>query len=327
MVVFTCNNCGDSLQKPKVAKHYQFACRHNPVDLTCVDCHKDFRGDEYVKHTKCITEDERYGGKGFTLKASANKGERKQQEWINVVQNLLNTSTNLTGAERNILNTLSRHENIPRKKAKFLNFIRSVFGHRVNMPVIESLWTKMEDSFKGSVANNQPQSTNGSSTQNGATDQSREDNAVENQNNENIIKENGDSTEQNENAENQNTANGIEPVKKKKKSKKRSLETPDSQEEELTAKKRLKNDPQEETDVCESQVDKDDSKFLWKNNITEIVTAKGEISLKKLKKKVVDRYLNHCSNSIDSDKAMSKFDKKIKKVSGINIVDEKVTLS
>ena len=121
------------------------------------------RGDEYVKHTKCITEDERYGGKGFTPKASANKGERKQQEWINVIQNLLNSSRNLTSVERNILNTLSKYENIPRKKAKFLNFIRSVFGNRVNMSVIESLWTKMEDSFKGSVKNNQPEIPNGSS--------------------------------------------------------------------------------------------------------------------------------------------------------------------
>ena len=136
----------------------------------CKSCHNEpllihmylifFSENEYVTHTKCITENERYGGKGFIQKPNANKGERKQQEWIHVVQNLLNTSTNLTSAERNILNNLSKFENIPRKKAKFLNFIRSVFGNRVNMTVIENLWTKMEESFKGSMATDQPQPTN-----------------------------------------------------------------------------------------------------------------------------------------------------------------------
>ncbi|KAG7211384.1 hypothetical protein KM043_010673 [Ampulex compressa] len=72
MVVFTCNNCGETLQKPRVAKHYQFQCR-TAAFLTCVDCFKDFRGDEYVGHTKCITEAERYGGKDYVPKAGTNK--------------------------------------------------------------------------------------------------------------------------------------------------------------------------------------------------------------------------------------------------------------
>lgn len=42
MVVFTCFHCGDVMQKPKVAKHYEFKCR-NPVFVTCTDCLKDFQ--------------------------------------------------------------------------------------------------------------------------------------------------------------------------------------------------------------------------------------------------------------------------------------------
>ncbi|KAJ8980240.1 hypothetical protein NQ317_003748 [Molorchus minor] len=74
MVVFTCNNCGESLQKPKVEKHYAFACRKSK-SLTCVDCFKDFRGEEYVVHTKCITEDERYAAKGTYVNGIVKKGE------------------------------------------------------------------------------------------------------------------------------------------------------------------------------------------------------------------------------------------------------------
>lgn len=41
-----------------------------------------FRGDDYKNHNKCISEDQKYGGKGF--EAKANKGEVKQQQWIEV---------------------------------------------------------------------------------------------------------------------------------------------------------------------------------------------------------------------------------------------------
>lgn len=111
-----------------------------------------YRGDEYVAHTKCITENERYGGKGYVAKPGQNKGERKQQAWINVVQNVLTNSTTLTVPERNLLSSISKHENIPRKKAKFLNFIKNISGNRVNMNIVESVWVKMETAFKEASA-------------------------------------------------------------------------------------------------------------------------------------------------------------------------------
>lgn len=107
------------------------------------------RGEEYLAHTKCLTEAERYGGKDYVAKPNANKGERKQQEWICVVNNLLN-GTDLSNPERIFLGSLSKYENIPRKKAKFLNFIRSVMGNRVNMTIVESIWNKMETAHKQS---------------------------------------------------------------------------------------------------------------------------------------------------------------------------------
>lgn len=137
MVVFTCNHCGDSLQKPKVEKHYNFICRTGK-SLTCVDCFKDFRlvlssyvsnrifillffrGEEYVTHTKCLTEDERYAAKGTYVNGIVKKGEVKQETWLEMIKSILDKENNLKPSCRNLLNTISHYNNIPRKKPKFM---------------------------------------------------------------------------------------------------------------------------------------------------------------------------------------------------------------
>ena len=81
MVFFTCNACGSSLKKNQVEKHYQNECRSCSV-LSCMDCGQDFYGDEYANHTKCISEAEKYQGAMF--KGNGNKGDKKQQEWLEV---------------------------------------------------------------------------------------------------------------------------------------------------------------------------------------------------------------------------------------------------
>jgi hypothetical protein len=48
-----------------------------------------YSGSEYEKHTKCISEEEKYSGKNFKPKPNANKGEQKQEQWINVSANSL----------------------------------------------------------------------------------------------------------------------------------------------------------------------------------------------------------------------------------------------
>ena len=87
MVFFTCNACGSSLKKNQVEKHYQCECPRCEV-LSCMDCGRDFYGDEYASHTKCISEAAKYQGSLFkgNEKAAdgAGKGEKKQQEWLEV---------------------------------------------------------------------------------------------------------------------------------------------------------------------------------------------------------------------------------------------------
>ncbi|XP_043087266.1 cell growth-regulating nucleolar protein isoform X2 [Puntigrus tetrazona] len=120
MVFFTCNACGESLKKAQVEKHV-LKCRACQV-LSCIDCSKDFWGDDYKNHNKCISEDQKYGGKDVQVKA--NKGDVKQQQWIQRIQQAME-QPGLKPNVWKILQMVSTHNNVPRKKAKFENWMRN----------------------------------------------------------------------------------------------------------------------------------------------------------------------------------------------------------
>ncbi|RZC38756.1 C16C10.8 -like, partial [Asbolus verrucosus] len=143
MVVFTCNHCGESLQKPRVEKHYIIHCRR-AKSLTCVDCFTDFKNEEYVVHTKCITEEERYSAKGSIPGGIAKKGEVKQESWTDMIRSIVDNEKDLKPSLKNLFNTISSYSNVPRKKAKFINFLKSSSGGRVNFNDIESAWGLIE---------------------------------------------------------------------------------------------------------------------------------------------------------------------------------------
>lgn len=341
MVVFTCNNCGESLRKQKVAQHYMTRCRRKP-NLSCVDCFKDFLGNEYEKHTECITEVERYGDKS---NITVPKHAKKQKEWLNVVENVLNTDKSLSKDELNFLNLLLKHKNIPRKKSKFENFVKCAMGcKKINPKVINSVWDKLA-AYKSDTQSDNAQ--NEKQQENGKTDEKvddekdvsmhQENNIVENQNNENIDREkqNGD----------REGVNGIQNgTDGKKKSKKRTAsetgqeetEAKNDTEEPITKKKKKKHASTEETvssekkeDISESSINQGEANltFNWKDTILSTVKSKGEISLKKLQDKVISRYMNFSSDTVSREKACSKFNKKLKKVSEIIVSDEKVRLA
>lgn len=149
-----------------------------------------------------------------------------------------------------------------------------------------------------------------------------------------IISENG-STEENQNdsvvskepnnVKEEKEVNGSEDPesKKKKKSKKRQVEANDNDNGEPAAKvtKNTAEEAEETANTTENGVDK----FSWKTAILEIVTAKGEVSLKKLRKKVVARYLVDFPDST-AEKGAAKFEKKLGKVTNIEIANDKVKL-
>ncbi|CAD5123471.1 DgyrCDS11816 [Dimorphilus gyrociliatus] len=141
MVFFTCNGCGEALKKNQVEKH-RFKCRGSNV-LSCVDCSKDFRGNEYQTHIKCISEEEKYSGKGFKPKPGLNKGEKKQQSWTERVQQAAAKEQDRQLSE--LLNKIADCANVPRKEKKFVNFLKNSWKIHKDF-IIQAAWKAINES-------------------------------------------------------------------------------------------------------------------------------------------------------------------------------------
>ncbi|KAK2494397.1 hypothetical protein MC885_018513 [Smutsia gigantea] len=134
MVFFTCNACGESVKKIQVEKHVAI-CRKCEC-LSCIDCGKDFWGDDYKNHVKCISEDQKYGGKGYEGKA--HKGDIKQQAWIQKINELIKRPS-VSPKVRELLEQISGFDNVPRKKAKFQNWMKNSLKVH-NESILEQVW-------------------------------------------------------------------------------------------------------------------------------------------------------------------------------------------
>jgi len=134
------------VKKPQAEKHLS---QCSTQSLSCMDCHKDFRGKEYQSHTKCISEEQKYAAAGWKAPANRNKGERKQEAWVETIQGVVQTAGDtLTPAARSLLQVMTKHENVPRKKPKFMNFIQNVGKGFFDQRVIDQVWTLLEEQLK-----------------------------------------------------------------------------------------------------------------------------------------------------------------------------------
>jgi len=150
MVYFTCNGCGESMKKNQVDKHVM-RCRRCEV-LSCMDCQKDFPGDSYKAHTSCISEAEKYSAKGWQPKANANKGAKKQAVWMERLEALKEKlGDSLDSDVKLVLDAIQGYDNVPRKRAKFINFCKNVLSRRFAPASIEKTWDLFEMALKEPV--------------------------------------------------------------------------------------------------------------------------------------------------------------------------------
>lgn len=157
-------------------------------------------------------------------------------------------------------------------------------------------------------------------------------NVAENQNNENICKENHSTSHQNGNDKACEITNG-HLYERRSKSKKRQLEPISielSEENQTVAK--IRKQSVSETSNNGSDV----AKFHWKKTVLDILQAKGEMSLRKLRDKVMKRCIYYVFSLNDNTfklteyaKAVAKFNKTVEKLkvsSAICISENKVKL-
>lgn len=206
---------------------------------------------------------------------------------VDIVRSITEKKTNLSNGVKKILETISSYDNIPRKKAKFLNFMQNSFRYmRVNE--LEEAWTLLEEAMKEGKAQHI----------------SNQQNAASNGTNGTASQTNGKRKLLDESVDEEKPTNGTTETEPAKKKKKKSEAPEEVQEEEVTTTE----------------------KFSWTETIRSILSAKNnELKLKNLKKKVLKQYQS-LTGSEWSDKVENKFNKKINKLKGVVVDNEKVRL-
>lgn len=343
MVVFTCNHCGEALKKQAVEKHYQWkSCRSGGIFVSCMDCMKgrvicvfagelhliptisfsDFREQEYVAHTKCITEAEKYSGKDYVPKPSQNKGQRKQEAWIDIIQSVLDRP-DISQSVRSTLNMLTRHENVPRKRPKFANFMKNV-SRSTSVVDVNRVFDLIEEAYKSAkeeqeAADTTSKSSNGKAESNGEAKEDKKEpetaaeapSATLDEPTKKKKKRKADAV-----AEESVIVGNADPVKKKKKKAGKSEETT--------------NGKTDETTPTNGHTDGSDSGFKWKETIRSLVAEKGDsIKLTKLQTKVLKAYKKQTGDTetVNENTIDCVLKRKLKKMKNISIQEDRVVLS
>ncbi|XP_073504540.1 cell growth-regulating nucleolar protein [Phyllobates terribilis] len=354
MVFFTCNGCGESLKKAQVEKHLG-NCRSCQC-LSCIDCGKDFWGSDYKTHLKCVTEDEKYGGKGFEAKAK--KGEEKQVQWIQRIQEAMKKPT-ISSDVRNILNQISTFDNVPKKKAKFQNWMKNSL--KVSSPALhDKVWGIFEEAIsnqKNNTNNNAPEKSDtpaaeGKSESSAATEEtgkkSKRERKEERQKKNKKEKKDLNAEDQTQNGtkkkgkkrkmEDDEEAKDEEAAGKKKKKRQLEKEAEGESgdvEEEAQSKKRNNSQGEEEEaeeNGAEENGEEDSGKrgkFNWKGTIKALLrqAPDNELAIKKLRKKVIAQYYAISSEHHKSEEELlATFNKKIQKNPTFRVLKERVKL-
>ncbi|ESO93049.1 hypothetical protein LOTGIDRAFT_206535 [Lottia gigantea] len=334
MVFFNCNACGETLKRNKVEIHYRTKCRSCEV-LSCVDCSKEFWGDDYKQHMTCISEEEKYSGSNYVAKP--NKGEVKQELWQKSIADAVEKHKN-NFKMKDLLTRLIEHPNIPRKQKKFENFMRSSFGVRDNKCISE-IWSIISSSTSSSNGASENGSTNG---QNKTTTEDCEppekDSKETDENIQKLSKREkkeqrrllNDKKEKKDRTKHSEATEEDTSKKKKKKRKKKNDDSEIEEENEEDGEvenKRKRLDESEESEE-EKVVKKRKIKFSWEKVIEEVLNTKGEeIPLKKLRKKVLAEYASQGGCLESEDELSAKFMKKLTKNPKFKVLKERVKLA
>lgn len=318
MVFFTCDACGESLKKAQVEKHL-LKC-HGCRVLSCIDCGNDFRGDDYKNHNKCISEDQKYGGKDF--QAKANKGDVKQQQWIQRIQE----ASDRPGVQprlQQVLRQVAAYGNVPRKRAKFQNWMKNSL--KIHSPeLLEQVW----EIFSAADSNSNPterqtaeHTPNRSDLINGTENEEKREERKDKQNKRKTSEEpNGKKQSRKKRKREEREQNGQNVEEKCKKRQKRGKEEASHESLDLEGE-----EPENQQSESNST-----GKFNWKGTIKAVLRDAPEdgLAVKKLRKKVLAAYYSFTGdgNYRSEEELLSLFNKKINNNPKFKTLKEKVRL-
>ena len=213
------------------------------------------------------------------------------------MRKILQETSDLDGDVRNILDTIQEHENIPRKKPKFINFVKNIMRNRARPHSIDKTWELFEQALKPPALPAEPmekaEPLNGGSVKAASQEKNGRDETPEKEN------EGG--------------------KKEKKKKKKKDKQLPETVEDTKTSRKRKSSDAGDGEDGGTTKDDESPikkAKFDWDEVITACLKEKdsNEMKLVKLKKKCLREYFSaHEGTHKTKEEIGAKFDKKVKK--------------
>merc|ERR1712208_4774 len=76
------------------------------------------------------------------------KGEKKQNAWVSNLRSILAETRDLDYDVKTIVNTIMDHENIPRKRPKFVNFVKNIMRNRAKPHSIDKTWELFSQALK-----------------------------------------------------------------------------------------------------------------------------------------------------------------------------------
>merc|ERR1712025_785258 len=277
-------------------------------------------------------------------KGQGNKGENRQKSWTSNLRAILAETQNIDSDVKNIVNTILDHENIPRKKPKFSNFVKNIMRNRASPHAIDKTWDLFsqalkpptppaakevlqekevemevqmeksgEDSEKKEKKRKKEKKKDKSDTLDDDTEMAQEESSRKKSKKErkkDKLRVIEDEENISETSEKENTVKTTK--KKKKKDKNKEVEKDES--EDLNKNKKRKRDEEMEVDEDASQPKK--TKFDWDEVITSLLMQKEdkEMKLNKLKKKCVNEFFSANEGTHKTPEEVgAKFDKKLKK--------------
>ncbi|XP_053665431.1 cell growth-regulating nucleolar protein [Anopheles marshallii] len=361
MVFFICNHCGESLKKQVVSNH-GIRCNRE-INVSCMDCQKDFKGQAYDAHNVCISEAQKYSPKGYIQKVT--KGVKKQGDWISKIRSIPEQHKGLSRGVMNVFEIIKRNDNTPRKMKPFMNFFCNS-NRGISRNDVETAWNLIAQEIKNDQQT--PTQTNGQEAEpdvpstNGTSDP--KNNGVMQKGTEN---EDAPIKQKKKKKTKQTFENDEVPVEKKQKKSKNAPETsPEAEQPQPTKQKKRKtkdaaeNDHEEEEPLSSKQkkrkttdssqngnengkaspgnetngtdikaVEQEQNGSGEKFNLSEVIRAlltsqNNEMKLSKLKKKVMKRYQQATGEEVDG-KFEKKFQKKIAKT-GFVVENDSVRL-
>ncbi len=216
-----------------------------------------------------------------------------------------------------VLDTIMGYENIPRKRPKFINFTKNVMGKRTPPATIEKTWEVFEKVLKDPTTSAATTPSEEAKVKEESKPSDSNDENV-NETNQGVSKFSGTASQE-----------GKKSKKKRKREEEKEAVSNENDAEVVTKKKaRVGSLNDESMDNDEVEASDTSKKFDWLECITELIEKKGEMKVKKLKKKVVNEFLERNPSTSKTRLELEvKFEKRLSKSKKFKVANDVVQFS